>query len=66
MPRAHPQYLAAHLGDEIETAGDDDEVLVGRAFSRVCERRRPTRVFVGDAAVTTNRVGDLARGDRSR
>ena len=39
MPRAHPHHFPADFSDEVKTARDDDQVLIGRTFSRVRQRR---------------------------
>lgn len=46
MPGRHVQHLASHLGDEIETARNDDEIIVGGAFASVRERDTRTRVLI--------------------
>jgi hypothetical protein len=54
-------HLTTHLGDEVEASRDDDEVFVGGSLACVRERRGSVRMFEGDAAVSTHRIGDHAR-----
>src|SRR5665213_2380772 len=53
VTRCHVQQLAAHFGDEIETARDDNEIIVGGTFSRVRECGHRVRMLEGHSAVSS-------------